>query len=296
MINLRSLEIFYWAAQLRSFSRAAEKLNTTQPTISQRIAGLEDLFDVQLVNRTTKPVSLTDSGRTLLAHAELVLRQVAKLERELGLSKKILRTIRLGVSETIVHAWLSQFLEESHRRFQNIDFDIMVDVTPSLTTALQNGEIDVGFMLGPAIIDGTACVHLIDYQLQFYGAPGLIPGSRLSTDDLRNLPVITYPRTAYPFSHLREKLLRLTNETPRIFTNSSLVSIERMAVSHIGVALVAEGAFPLSHEHGSLVALDSDLKMPPLSFCAFYALSVNSEILEKLVDIASEIAHASTSV
>ncbi|MFC4296607.1 MAG: LysR family transcriptional regulator [Castellaniella sp.] len=293
MINLRSLEIFYWAVQLNSFSRAAEKLNTTQPTISQRIAGLEEQFGTQLVNRATKPFSLTDSGRALLAHAELILRQVAKLEHDLGLAGRVPRTVRLGVSETIVHTWLAQFLEESHRCFPNIDFDITVDVTPTMMSTLQAGEIDIALMLGPATVDKVACVHLVDYPLQFYAAPGFVQGDRLTIDELKRLPIITYPRNTYPFSLLREKLFRLTDQTPRIFTNSSLATIERMAADRIGVALVAKDAFSLSLVRGALVAMDSDLDMPSLSFCAFYVLGVNGEILEQLVEIARRVATTS---
>ncbi|CAM3731772.1 LysR family transcriptional regulator [Castellaniella denitrificans] len=293
MINLRSLEIFYWAVQLKSFSRAAEKLNTTQPTISQRIAGLEEQFGMRLVNRATKPFSLTESGRALLAHAELILRQVAKLEHDLGLSGRVPRTIRLGVSETIVHTWLARFLEESHRCFPNIDFDITVDVTPSMMSTLQAGEIDIALMLGPANDDKIACVHLVDYPLQFYAAPGFVRGNRLTIEELKRLPIITYPRNAYPFSHLREQLFRLTDQTPRIFTNSSLATIERMAADRIGVALVAQHAFSLSLVRGALVAMESDLEMPPLSFCAFYVLGVNGEILERLVEIARHVATTS---
>lgn len=289
MINLRSLEIFYWAAQLSSFSRAAEKLNTTQPTISQRIAGLEEQFGTRLVNRATKPISLTPSGRALFEHAELILRQVARLEAEFDLSMQTPRTIRLGVSETIVHTWLARYLGESHRCFPNIDFDITVDVTPWIMSALQDGEIDIGFMLGPATIDGMACVHLVDYPLRFYGAPGLVKDNRLTIEELRRLPIITFPRQTYPYSHLREKVFNLTGQTPRIFTNSSQATIERMAADRIGVALFAEGALSPS-VNGTLVPLDSVLEMPQLSFYAFYVMGVGGEILESLVDIARKVA------
>lgn len=293
MVNLRSLEIFYWAAQLNSFSRAAEKLSTTQPTISQRIAGLEDQFGTQLMNRSSKPISLTPSGRALLVHAELILRQVAKLEQEFDLSMQAPRTIRLGVSETIVHTWLARFLGETHRCFPNIDFDITVDVTPSIMSGLQDGEIDIGLILGPATIDGMACLHLVDYSLRFYAAPGVIQGNRLTVEELKRLPIITFPRQTYPYSHLREKLFSLTGQTPRIFTNSSQATIERMAADGIGVALFAEGALSPSSAN-ALVTVESDLEMPPLSFYAFYMLGVGSEILESLVDIARKVATASS--
>ncbi len=164
-----------------------------------------------------------------------------------------------------MQTWLSRFLEASHRVLPNVDFDISVDVTASMMKSLMEGEIEMAFMLGPATVDGLACRHLINYPLRFYAAPGLIADQQLRLEDIRKFPVLTYPRNAYPYSHLRELLLEMTGEQPRIFTNSSLSTIERMAIDKIGVALVAQGAFSPSLEHGRLVALDSEIELPPLS-------------------------------
>lgn len=290
MINLRSLEIFYWAAYLSSFSRAAEKLNTTQPTVSQRISALEQQFGRQFINRASKPVSLTPDGQILLQHAELILRQVSKLEKEFDAQNRVRQTIRLGVSETIVQTWLSRFLETSHQRYPNIDFEITVDITPSMMAALQDGELDLTFMLGPANVEGMACHHLINYPLRFYAAPGLVADNRLGVDQVGLRPILTYPRNAYPYSHLRELLFRMTDTRPRIFTNSSLSTIERMAIDRIGIALVAQGAFSPSLERKKLVALESEIELPPLRFFAFYLMGVGADVLEELVRIATDVA------
>lgn len=290
MINLKSLEVFYWAAQLSSFSRAAEKLNTTQPTVSQRISALEADLGRQLISRSTKPISLTADGRAAFQHAELILRQINKLEREFDMLHRVHSTIRLGVSETIVQTWLNRFLEASHQVFPNVDFDISVDITASTMKSLMDGEIDMGFMLGPATVDGLACRHLINYPLRFYAAPGVVSDNHLDLDHVRRLPILTYPRHAYPYSHLRELLLELTDEQPRIFTNSSLSTIERMAIDRIGVALVAQGAFSPTLEQNKLVALTSEIELPPLRFFSFYLMGFGSEMLDSLTDIATRVA------
>jgi DNA-binding transcriptional LysR family regulator len=290
MVSLKSLEIFYWAAQLSSFSRAAEKLNTTQPTVSQRISALEAEFGRQLISRTTKPISLTADGRAAFQHAELILRQISRLEQEFNAPTRVRSTIRLGVSETIVHTWLNRFLEASHQAFPNVDFDISVDITAAMLKSLSDGEIDLAFMLGPAMIEGLQSRHLLDYPLRFYAAPGIVAGNHLDLQHMRRLPILTYPRHAYPYSHLRELLLGRSVERPRIFTNSSLSTIERMAIDRIGVALVAEGAFSPSLEQNRLVALTSDIDLPPLCFFSYYMMGLGSEVLEKLTGIAVKVA------
>lgn len=61
MADFRSLEVFYWVAKLSSFRRASEKVNTTQPAVSQRIAALEHEYGT-LFERRSRDVALTERG------------------------------------------------------------------------------------------------------------------------------------------------------------------------------------------------------------------------------------------
>ena len=72
--NLKQLEAFIWVADLGSFRKAAERLNTTQPNISARLSGLENALDVTLMVRNPGSVQLTPAGQGLLVHAREVLR------------------------------------------------------------------------------------------------------------------------------------------------------------------------------------------------------------------------------
>lgn len=290
MFSLRSLEVFYWAAHLHSFSRAAEKLNTTQPGVSQRISALENLIGEPLINRSSKPIALTSVGRVLYGHAEVVLRQVSAMEKDLALNKKTQRRVRLGVSETIVQTWLATFLEQSSREFSNIDFDITVDVTPPMLRALQEGEIDMALALGPSIVDGFTQRKLNDFPLHFYAKPGLLEGEALTYANASGFPILTYPRNTYPYEYLRDMLLRNTERPPRIFTNSSISTIEKMALDGVGIALVAEGSLRTDAQDRDLRKLSTDIVLPPLSFYAFYPLGVGGEILGELARIAETTA------
>lgn len=70
--NLKQLETFVWVAKLGRFLRTAERLNTTQPNISVRIAELETTLDVRLFERDAGSVTLTPKGQALLNYAERV--------------------------------------------------------------------------------------------------------------------------------------------------------------------------------------------------------------------------------
>ncbi|AVL71364.1 hypothetical protein CEQ07_08030 [Oligella urethralis] len=81
MIDFRQLEAFIWVSELKSFSASAEKLNTTQPTISQRIANLEQQLGLKLFERNARGMKLTEKGQELLSHAKRIVEQCDEMVR-----------------------------------------------------------------------------------------------------------------------------------------------------------------------------------------------------------------------
>ena len=72
-MNFKRLETFIWVATLGSFRKAAERQNTTQPAISNRIAALEEELGVQLFERDSGRTMLTTRGQELLPYAEKIV-------------------------------------------------------------------------------------------------------------------------------------------------------------------------------------------------------------------------------
>ena len=83
MFDVKQLRVLRAVGQHGSFSAAAEALSYTQPAVSQQIAALERRAGTTLVDRGSRGVRLTDAGRALVAHAEVVLARLAAAEAEL---------------------------------------------------------------------------------------------------------------------------------------------------------------------------------------------------------------------
>jgi DNA-binding transcriptional LysR family regulator len=83
MLDAKQLRVLKEVGEHGSFSAAAEALSYTQPAVSQQIAALEKRAGATLVDRTNRGVRLTDSGRALVDHAEVVLARLAAAEAEL---------------------------------------------------------------------------------------------------------------------------------------------------------------------------------------------------------------------
>ena len=83
MLDVKQLRVLRAVAKHGSFSAAAEALSYTQPAVSQQIAALERRAGTTLVDRTSRGVRLTDAGRALVDHAEVVLARLVAAEAEL---------------------------------------------------------------------------------------------------------------------------------------------------------------------------------------------------------------------
>ena len=80
MVTFKQLEAFHWICQLGGFQRAAERLHASQAAISKRIQELEQAFDAQLFDRSSRDARLTPKGHELRPLVEGLLRQREQFE------------------------------------------------------------------------------------------------------------------------------------------------------------------------------------------------------------------------
>ena len=291
MPDLRSLEILYWTAQLQSFRKAAEKLHTTQPAVSQRIAALEAELGIRLFERGPRAVSITPKGRVLVEYAERFLRLRAEMMQAVAAPAALSGLLRLGVSETIVHTWLARFIERAHAVYPNVVIDITVDVSPAMRDALVGREIDLAFLLGPVSEPSMVNHDLCSYPLAFIAAGDFDVGPEpVSLQALLQHPVITYPRTTAPYVRLREMLSVPDLPSPRLFTSSSLATIIRMTLDRVGVSLIPPVVIEPEISAGKLRVVATRLEIPRLVFTATHPMALDGGLAAPLAHLACEVA------
>src|SRR6202021_3714391 len=120
MVDFKSIETFLWVVTLGSFRGAAQRLNTTQPAISQRIAQLEREMGVRLLNREHRVASPTPSGRQMMVYAEKLIGLRSEMMAEVGDPRAMRGGLRLGVAETIVHTWLPRLIKGGNTTLPNL--------------------------------------------------------------------------------------------------------------------------------------------------------------------------------
>ena len=102
-------------AETGSFSRAAERCQVAQPSLSQQISKLEDELGTRLFDRLARSVRLTDAGRTFLPHARTILHETELARSEVDGRRRDARgTVIVGVIPTIAPYYLPQRITEFH--------------------------------------------------------------------------------------------------------------------------------------------------------------------------------------
>ncbi len=148
-MELRVLNYFLTVAREESFSRAAEKLHLSQPTLSRQLKDLEEEFGKQLLIREPRRILLTDDGQLLRRRAEEILSLVEKTEGELLSSNEdISGDIRIGAGESVHFGLIMKAARQLQKQHPRIRFHIVTGDGRTTMTRLDRGLIDFAFVYG----------------------------------------------------------------------------------------------------------------------------------------------------
>lgn len=288
-MNYKRLETFVWVASLGNFRKAAERLHTTQPAISARIAGLEAELGVKLFEREggSSPIMLTSKGKELLPYIEKILYQTEQLRKRAGISNAYSGVLRLGVSETIVNTWLPDFLSRLHKDMPNLDVEMTVDVTANLTTGIKDRSLDLGLLMGPISEPNIVNQELCTFSLSWAASPKLaLPDRLLYLEELAKWPIITYARATKPYVEINQKFRELDGPPAHFFASTSLAACRSLAIDAVGISTLPNIMIAKELEAGSLRKIRAVWTPSDLTFTASY-----SDVpFNPLAEVATNIA------
>jgi DNA-binding transcriptional LysR family regulator len=288
-VNYKRLETFVWVASLGNFRKAAERLHTTQPAISARIAGLEAELGVKLFEREggSSPIMLTSKGKELLPYIEKILYQTEQLRKRAGISNAYSGVLRLGVSETIVNTWLPDFLSRLHKDMPNLDVEMTVDVTANLTTGIKDRSLDLGLLMGPISEPNIVNQELCTFSLSWAASPKLaLPDRLLYLEELAKWPIITYARATKPYVEINQKFRELDGPPAHFFASTSLAACRSLAIDAVGISTLPNIMIAKELEAGSLRKIRAVWTPSDLTFTASY-----SDVpFNPLAEVATNIA------
>lgn len=292
-MNLKNLEAFYWVVTLNSFNKAATKLQTTQPAVSQKITSLENDLGFKVLDRSFRQLKPTHKGMTLFKYAEKFMRLETDLVAELTENQHLTGTIRLGVSETIVYTWLVEYIEKVQKEFPKVSVEIVVDLTPNLQEGVRTGDLDMAFLLGPTLAFECVEQALCDFELSFLAAPSFKGGvGQMSFKALMSHTILTYPKITYPYKELKAKMKEQALDEPLSITSYSLATLLRLAEQGLGIAVVPTLTALKEITDGRLEILNTPIQLKTFHFTLIYMQGNDAALKEKLTDVAVTVSES----
>jgi DNA-binding transcriptional LysR family regulator len=134
---------------------------------------------------------------------------------------------------------------------------------------------------------------LCDYPIGFLASPSLGLGSgMLTVRELAKHPIITFPRKTQPYELVRSLFNRPELPPIRLHASASLGTVIHMAIEGLGIAVIPTAIVEDQMADGRLQLLTTDLTIPPLTFSASWLASPDTMAVERVAELAGEIARA----
>ena len=165
-MQLKQLEIFLQVAQLHSFSKAAEALYLTQPTVSAHVAALEDELGTRLVVRSTKELRLTAPGRVLSRYAAEILGLCQRAAQDVRTAASAISgTLSIAASTVPSQYLLPQVLPLLRQRYPDVFFQIRQGDSSQVTQWMAENGAELGLVGAPVQRVGLLCVPFFTERL-----------------------------------------------------------------------------------------------------------------------------------
>ena len=160
-MNLNQLRYFVSVAELKSFTKAAVNHYISQTAITQQIHALEEHIGVKLLDRNSRPVTLTPAGKVFLKEAREILGKMdAALLRTREASTGLEGELRLGYAKGYEHSDLPKHLRSFHHEYPNVLISCYRCDTDVLAAGLINGDYDLIFTWDSTNIRQEESLHI----------------------------------------------------------------------------------------------------------------------------------------
>lgn len=277
MLDPKLLRTFVAIADAASFTVAADRLNSTQSTVSQHLGRLEDALGQSLIDRSARPICPTPSGERLLGYARRLLALQYEAQTLLADPSGTITT-RIGVPDDIVTPAMSRQFARFAVRHREIRLDVTTGLSRDLKTRFRAGEFDIA-IVKETVADG-------DVRASFPEPLGWYEAEDTSSPWPEPIPLVTFP----PGGLYRDLMIdRIERERRRwyiAFTGNSLGSVLSAIEAGLGVSVLpvsTTGSYAVSAS--TIFAAETPLV---LSVYAWEASGATGELATAMIEALRE--------
>ncbi len=246
-LDLRQLRYFVAVAERGGFAAAASTLNIAQSALSRHVKELERELGGALLERGARGVTVTESGKVLLARGRWLFGAIDDIKAEVRTeNREPSGTVRLGAPSSLADIFYAPLAHLIVKRFPRVRLELSEGLTEGMCDRLLRGELDLAVVTTPQPNDHLDYETLVVEQVFLIGPPRdpLLKRGKLTRKEFEGLPAAIVPLSRNPFPPTVPFSLRVDSAVP----------MKRIVASGLGYGLLPFSGIHEEIEAGKLSA------------------------------------------
>ncbi|MDP4177000.1 MAG: LysR family transcriptional regulator [Bacillota bacterium] len=246
----KQLNFFLAIVEYENITKASQKLHIAQPYLSQQLKLLEEELGVKLIERTTRKIQLTDAGHMLEHRARQILQLTETTIKELrDFNEGFRGTLTIGTIASSGDILLPEYIDNFHKKFPYINFEIRECSTHHILELLESGVIEIGIIRSPLKLDTYEAIYLENQPMIAVTSDTSISNNTnkyILLNDLENKPILVHRR----FEKMIIEACEKSGFTPRILCKiEDTRAILLLAETGMGIAVIPKDWIDLAPSH-----------------------------------------------
>jgi len=241
-VIIDTLKVFITVIEEKNFSRAAENLFISQPSVSLHIRNLENELGTKLLYRTSKYVEPTQAGLILYEKAKSILNLYEEAKQDINLLKNIVTgSLKIGASFTIGEYILPNLLAEFSIQYPKVDLEVTIANTEEIAQKVHAKQLDIGLIEGQSNY-GNLNTQVFNDDEMILVVPNNHPLARLdivTADDLQDQTWIFRENGSGTRSFSDQLISDLGLRVKRSFVFGSSQGVKQAVIAGLGISLVS---------------------------------------------------------
>lgn len=238
MLELRHLKTFVALAETGNLSKAAKKVNLSQPAVSHQIRGIEESYEIELFERKSDPLKLTAAGQVLIELAYDITQRLQNGERDLSrIAQGQAGELRIAVECHSCFDWLMPSMDAFREHWPQVEQDLVSGFHADPVGLLAENRADLVIVSHAKKREGVTFHPLFSYEVLALLSRHhpLAHKKHLTASDFKNETLVTYPIPDDRLDLIRE-VLQPAKITPQRRKTELTVAILQLVASGRGVA------------------------------------------------------------
>lgn len=281
-MELRHLRYFVTVAEAQSFTQAAKKLFTTQPSLSQKIKDLEREVGVQLLDRSARLIQLTPEGKVFLQHAQDALNSAQlAMQAARQVAQQRQQQIHIGFLNVAEIKLLPTLLQQLKQHMPNLQLHIQSLTCLEQIQALKNASLDLAFTRYALKDPHYGNILVLEEPLYLVAAKKLyLSDAPISTEQLSQQTLILCEQQASPV--LYEKIQQHFNfeKMPKSQLMWVTNVLQHINLINMGFGFSFLPQYALKFLNPDIVAIPTQFALPQLALYANYRKDLNHPALD----------------